>query len=273
VISIAQYYRKQVGELVKCFHALGENQDEESIHNLRLVYKRIRALHKFFKYELNGFDRIDESFEMLNAVYKSAGIVRENQVNRKLLQAHNNKPRTPFYGIIRFFDNKTIRSQGKLLELIKKTDIGIVEKAGQKIFNYIKGMDDEYLKKKGVKYIKKKIGKMKSLILKGSNNSKYHEYRIQIKELFFFLKLVYKKKDLKEMDIRTGHLKSIEVRLGDWHDNDLFMKQLHDFFRAKHITNYNTAGSRYKDLINGINHRQAVLIRNMDRRIKKPFLK
>jgi CHAD domain-containing protein len=272
VISIAHYYREKVSDLVKCIHALGENQDEETIHSLRIVYKRIRALHKFIKSELNGFDRFDEPFEILNAIYKNAGTMRENQVNRKLLHIQEKKTGTSFDTIIRFLDNKMTQSDAQLVELIQKADIGSVEEAGQKIVNYVKGMEDKYLKKKGVKYIKKKIRKIKSLFLKGTANSKYHEYRIQIKELFFFLKLVYKKKDLKEMNVRTGQLKNIEVRLGEWHDNDLFLKQLYDFFKAKHITNYTASGSRYKDLILAINHRQDVLIRNMDRRVIKTIL-
>ena len=53
---------------------------------------------------------------------------------------------------------------------------------------------------------------------------------------------------------------------------DILLSHLHDFFKIKHITNYNTANSKYKLLTKQVKSDQKKILHGIDKKIIKTNL-
>jgi CHAD domain-containing protein len=273
MISIANYYRKHVNDLIKNCSILLENYTEESIYRLRLAYKRIRAVNKFIKKELNGSEFFNDQIDRLDNIYKSAGTIREIQVSLKSLNNYGKKPDKSFDEFSMFLNNKIATVNSVLRELLMGIDIDDIKSVENKIYEHIAGTDESIVFRKAVKFIKRKTGKIDTLVFDKTDKDRYHAIRTNIKEVLFFLKILNTKKEKNKVSFKSDYLKTVGIKLGDWHDNEILLDNLHDYLKSnKSIANNDMLNSKYQALIKTINHEQSKRLKNIDRKIIKTNL-
>jgi CHAD domain-containing protein len=273
MISIANYYRKHVNDLIKNCSILLENYNEESIYKLRLAYKRIRAVNKFIKKELNGSEFFNDQIDRLDSIYKSAGTIREIQVSLKLLNNYRKKPDKSFDEFSMFLNNKMVAVNSMLRELLTGTDIDDIKRAENNIYEHIANTVESIIYIKAVKFIKRKTGKVDTLVFDKTDKDRYHAIRTNIKEVLFFLKILNTKKEYNKVSFKSDYLKTVGIKLGDWHDNEILLDNLHDYLKSNNgITNKDMSDSKYQALIKYINHEQSKRLKNIDRKIIKTNL-
>jgi CHAD domain-containing protein len=273
MISIANYYRKHVNDLIKNCSILLENYNEESIYKLRLAYKRIRAVNKFIKKELNGSEFFNDQIDRLDSIYKNAGTIREIQVSLKLLNNYRKKPDKSFDEFSKFLNNKIVAVNSMLIELLTGTDIDDIKKVENNIYEHIAGTVEGIIYIKAVKFIKRKTGKVDALVFDKTNKDRYHAIRTNIKEVLFFLKILNTKKEYNKVSFKSDYLKTVGIKLGDWHDNEILLDNLHDYLKSNiGIANKDMSDSKYQALIKNINHEQSKRLKNIDRKIIKTNL-
>jgi len=272
MISISDYYHGLIRDLIKSFSLLSEKYDEDTIHDMRLLYKRIRTLHKFIGRELNGKEFLDDQVKRMDIIYQNAGLARELHINRKLLNRFKKPLDKPFGEFAAYLDSKMADVNSVLHDLIKEIDIASIRRTENKRVHYLAGTHKKDVFRKGIKFMKRKAGKIDSLVSDRTDKKKYHEIRTNIRDVLIFLKLFFTGQDFKKLDFELIPLKKNEKSLGVWHDKDVLLVNLHTYFKTKHITNYNRPNSKYKSLIDYIDSEQDKLIRRFDRKIMKSNL-
>ncbi len=273
MISIAKFYRKQVKILIRSISVLMKNHNAGTIHHLRVAYKRIRAINKFIKRDLDNNNIFDDNFERLDRFYKVTGKIREIQINLNQINYYSKLLDESYDEFSAFLDIEMAKIKHELSVLVKEIDINATRKAEDDIKQYLDNISEFDLRIKGIRFIKKKSRKIDSVIHSKTDGEKYHEIRTHIKDAFFFINLLFEKKDFKKSGFKASQLKRIWISLGEWHDKDILATNLYSYFKIKHITNYKTPNSKYKVLIDQIHSEQSNIIKNCSHRIVKTNLK
>jgi CHAD domain-containing protein len=269
MISFAKYYRKLVGEVAGYLSELAQNHDEETIHNMRIAYKRIRAMNKFILAEYGGNKDIRDQIKILDKIYENTGIIREIQVSKKLLESLRIKLDKSFDKFYEFLDNRLIEIKSVLEEQFKRFDIDGIKRYETKMYLLLKEANEKKLFIKAVKFIKKRVKKTETQVFERSDKGRYHKIRINTKEIYFFLQLLFSKDDCRKRNFKFKHLKKLGEKLGKWHDAEIFMEYLHSFTDTKYTTSQFGRDSEYSLLINHVNGRQKKALKKIDSEIIK----
>lgn len=270
MISVADYYRKHIHNLIKSYDVLLNSYAEEGVYNLRIAYKRIRAVNKFLKKELNCVLFNDQN-DKLVSIYKGAGTIREIQTNLKLLSKYDKVLDKSFDEFAVFLNDKMAEINSQLRAYIKETDIDNVKRVENKIYHHLSGISEKNIYIKCILFIKRKNRKIDTLVFDKTNKERYHDIRTCIKEILFFLKLLYSKKEFEKVSFKSHYLKNIGINLGNWHDNEILLNDLHNFLIDKTAI-YDKSDSKFEELIKHITKEQNKRIKNIDRKIIKTNL-
>lgn len=272
MVSLAKYYRKLHKDLLKSFSDLIEKYDEKKVHKMRLVCKRIRVINKFISKELNGKELFRHQSDKLDSIFAFSGMAREIHISVKLVNTCQKSLNLSYEEFAEFLENKKIEVDTILKDLITETDIEPIKKSAKKIYRFLKDLSEKKIYRKALRFIKRKIKRIKSLVYVCIENKRYHAIRTHIKDVFSFLKLFFTHNDFQKLNFNENRLKNIGVNLGRWHDLDILQKNLNDFFTINHITDYNEPDSKYKALLEHIRIKQNNLLAQIDRKIIKTNL-
>jgi CHAD domain-containing protein len=269
MISFAKYYRKLVNEVTVYLSELVDTYDEEAIHQMRIAYKRIRAMNKFILAEYGGNKEIHDQIKILDTIYRNTGIIREIQVSIILLDIFRNKLDKSFDKFYEFLDNRLNEIKSVLSEEFKGFDIESTKRYKSKMYLLLKEANQKKLFIKAVKFIKKRVRKTESRIFERSDKGRYHKIRTNTKEEYFFLRLLFSKDDCQKSNFRLKYLKKLGVKLGKWHDMEIFLEYIHFFTVSKYSAGQLGPGSEYNLLIKHADRRQEKALKKIDREIIK----
>jgi CHAD domain-containing protein len=264
MISFAKYYRKLVREVTVNLSELIENYKEETVHNMRIAYKRIRAMNKFLAVAFKGDKEIGEQISILESIYKNAGIIREIQLSKKLLDSSRNKLDKPFGEFYDFLDNRQIETKSVLAEQLNSFDIDGIKRYENKVYLLLKKADERKLFTRAIKFIKERIKITESLVLKITDKSRYHKIRTNAKEEYFFLLLLFSKNDCRKKNFNLKHLRNLGIKLGKWHDVKIFLEYVYSFLGAKNASVHQGPDSEYGLLIHHAENLQRKALKKID---------
>lgn len=248
---------------------LSVNYDEEAIHNLRIAYKRIRALNKFILAEYGGNREIQDQIEKLDIIYKETGILREIEVSKKLLNGFRGKLDKSFEKFYEFLDNRLAETKSSLIEQVEEFDFDGIKRCEGKMYLLLKEANEKKLFIRAVKFIKKRVKKTELQIFERSDNERYHKIRTNTKEEYFFLQLLFSKDDCMRKNFNLKHLKKLGIKLGKWHDVEIFLQYIHLFKISKFAAGQFGPGSEYTLMINHVHISQKKVLKKMDHEIIK----
>lgn len=265
--SISKYYHQSVNDFIKWLSAIKANNDEETVHELRLEFNRIRALNKFILRDIISPEDLKDYSNKLDIIYKQAGMSRVIHVNQKLLKKYSKLVDKPFDEFGEYLNDKVTEINSMLEDQIRHIDIPGTIKAELDINKHLSEFDERDVVIKGIRFIKRKIRKIDTLIFYSAEKERYHEIRKNIKEVLFLAGLLFTRQYLSKSGSYFSRMKKIGIHIGQWHDNDVLLNNLYNYFKIKHITNYDTSRSKYKALIDQIRHKQNMLLKGIDNRI------
>jgi CHAD domain-containing protein len=264
MISFAKYYRKQVSRITENLSELIENYDEKTVHNLRVAYKKIRAMNNFITGEFKSNKDIRDQIKILDTFYKNAGTIREIQLTRKLLDSYKTRLDKSFDEFFEFLDARLIESKSVLTEQVKGFEIDAIKRYKSRMYLLLKKADERKLLVKALKFIKRRVKIIESQVVKIKDKGRYHKIRTSAKEEYFFLQLLFSKNDCKKRNFNITHLKDLGVKLGKWHDVEILREYIHSFTMTKHPTGQVEPDSKYNLLMNYIDNRQQKALKKMD---------
>ena len=269
MISFAKYYRKQVTRITENLSELIVDYDEKTVHDMRIAYKKIRAMNNFITGEFKNNTDIRDQIKILDSIYKHAGTIREIQLCKKLLESFRIRLDQSFDEFFQFLDNRLIETKSVITEQVKSFDIDAIKRYKSRMYLLLKEADERKLFIKAIKFIKRRVKIIESQVLKIKDKGRYHKIRTNTKEEYLFLQLLFSKNDCKKRNFNLNHLKGLGVKLGKWHDVEILREYIHSFTGTKYAPGQSGPASEYSLLISYIDSRQKKTLKKVDGEIIK----
>ena len=193
--------------------AYKKDKDPESIHNLRVNIKKIKAVFSFA--EKIYKEKHDTS--LLMPLFKKAGKIREMQINNRVLSAVPQFPES-LISELKMKEDILIRQFLKNTSLYKNQIRDFREKA-----SLSEKLPD---KKTIIKYFEKESSKAKS-ILQNTDREGMHRFRKKIKIIMYMYDVLPLSLQNK-IDLNEAEINKQQKSVGVWHDTNAILKFLSD---------------------------------------------
>jgi len=234
-----EYYTSQKKEINDKLASLEKQMDVEELHDLRVAFKRMRALFRMLKKEAPSWLPPENDYEHFRNFFKTAGKLRDIHVQQKEMTKHEtalgldlvfvndylknlkSQYETDFYKALGEFDN----------ELFNRYETSLQDELGKH--------DDYELYKWIVDFTYQRMHKVKLKIDKAKTAENLHKVRSNLKDIMYYLEIVNSEDDLEK--ISDENIKNAQSFLGDWHDNVVSYSTLQEFKEAnREIVRKNT---------------------------------
>lgn len=206
----------------------------DNIHDLRVSIKKVRSLLSLLELASNKKFDPNESFHLLNPVFKNAGYIRECQINICLLEQFDNK-----VGVL-FRDHlikKQTKSAKKLIREMNNFDIDELKRRYELTRKYIFELPITQINQASVESVEDKIQKIKRLKQKASGKFWMHKIRKHLKYVLEILDLINSLVEDHELKPLSQKTKSCAKLIGEWHDYQVFLASFKRFLFIKKINN------------------------------------
>jgi CHAD domain-containing protein len=264
--KIASYYHSQIRKLETNFFNAAQHNDEIALHNVRLAFKRIKAIYRFTRSLMAENDTFGNQISLFNNIYKHTGSMREYQVDRKIITSITGSHENSLGDLLAYFAQKENDALQAMLEQLKKVNIAQLSLWSHDVFEALSNISDRQYYENYTRFILLKTKNIERMVLYSKDQERFHSIRKHIKDVFF-LTMLFKKHYPKKMIFNNAVLKNLEVEIGDWHDCDILRQHTLQFFRIKHITNYRSKNSRYYQFFDDLENRIAGLAAGMEKKI------
>lgn len=216
---IKKYYFERYDLITKNFLESKSSFSVDSIHDMRVEIKRLRAFYRFVNHLDKSF-KIKKHFKEIRRIFKAAGILRDIHVQMALLHELNIKHAILSDNYLKGFETREKSEELIYARIAEEFNTDIIKS------NYI--IIDKILNNSDSEKINNAIlSLIKSLLKKISNKQKarrlsiddLHQIRIRTKEARYNLELLlncYDNSDL--MQAFNTHLRMVHRALGKWHD-------------------------------------------------------
>lgn len=238
--------------------------DQEAIHQMRVVVKKINAIHKLKKHIHFPVTLRDEFFDIIREIYSASGNLRDVQLQHTLLYNYRKKLRFDFWDLQQYINAADDQFENQLKEVVVHIDPSTIEETGT-----ISGASGEQgsevdLENESVRFIRKKIDKISNLLLVIDNEEFVHDLRKQVKQLYFALQFLGQ---YFPANIFAGHdlqtLRLIGERLGKWNDLTMFTLRIENFL-ASQKAGYPEEFPEYYLLLRFIREDKRLLLNDID---------
>jgi CHAD domain-containing protein len=218
--KLITYFEKQQQLFTEYYNESRKYYTINSVHEMRLCMKRLRALFLFFealepdvistKVMLSGFRKL----------FKLAGHIRDIQIQKKMA-LHFEKELDASYSDYIHYLNKNEKSAIRAFE--KKMHGYEPEKDFAMLRNVISETLSTYpsdnISLRGQQIILDKFTLVKKMTKGKLNTTQLHSIRTKLKQISYLLKIWKGHENVTQIiPIERAHLQIVEVKLGQWHD-------------------------------------------------------
>lgn len=223
--------------------------DPEAIHDMRVVIKRLNLVYDFLdEMKIADIKAMDE-FRVLKRYFKSAGRLRDLQVQRSILDVYTRANGRNYMEFVRYLDGMEVRARDRFTTG-KANFPGQEQKA---VISYLlrslKDLQGQAIHGLSVKFIKDRIRRIEGYYLKFDSGPRLHEIRKTIKQLRFFLEIYIESSSGEDLRaVRFDEIRKIEDLLGDWNDKMVFCRELERFMSNYRLMHGNSAHPDLEDL-------------------------
>jgi CHAD domain-containing protein len=227
---LGEYYKSQERTIRQHFLLAVSVFDSDSIHELRVEIKRLRAFLHLIGF-INPVFRPEQSLQVIRSLFKSAGKIRDIHVQQNMARKHSSSLNLELSEYLNFLKEKEIRSRKKFSGAGKKFDFGLFKKTWTGIRNALIYISGEYIQYKSEERFNILIHKLIAFKSHADFSDKdYHAIRILSKETRYTLEIKQKcfPEKKSDRDINDS-LRGMHQALGKWHDNVLGMQFIKSF--------------------------------------------
>ncbi len=228
--KLVKSYENELAAFRIHFEYTMQRQEIEDIHELRVAIKNIRALLTLTEIASKGIFTGKSHSKIYSSLFKQAGKVREDQINRELTGGLE-KDNLTFYS--QYLDKRQEHNIQKLLAEAKMFDFSSLESDSDRVMIAMNALPEEVLIHEADDYISRKLKRINKLTEKNHNEDRLHRVRRLIKsatEIMSLRILLNEEKDL----VRVHHnLKTIYKKIGDWHDHTVWLESMKKYARQE----------------------------------------
>lgn len=208
-----EYFKKRLKRIEEILHITQEEITKESVHELRLEIKKVKALFTLLRYSSSNFPA-NKYYRQFKTIFEKAGDIRTIQVEQELLKQYISDSSDRYLDQLQ----KLVREKSKALENIVTSDTVVKLKRTKKgIFSFLDKVSEKHVKQ----FLKKKSRKLVEITEGKIFKEQYlHILRKKLKGFYFMAKMKY-----PDMTIPEPWNKLLEL-LGKWHDEQVAIEHL-----------------------------------------------
>ena len=218
--KLINYFEKQQQLFTEYYNESRKYYTINSVHEMRLCMKRLRALFIFF--EALEPDVISTKIMLSNfrKLFKQAGKIRDIQIQKKLALHLEQELNASFAEYIQFLnksEKKAIRSfEKKMHGYEPKDDFDVLRTI---IADTLSNYGTENISERGRDILYDKFSLVHKMTLEKLNTEQLHAIRTKLKQIAYLLK-IWKDYEVVTQVIPAdrSYLQGIEIKLGLWHD-------------------------------------------------------
>jgi CHAD domain-containing protein len=220
-------YRNELKSFKKHLDKTRARQTSGNIHKLRVSIKKLRVMNAVVLPLLERPKHIKMLY-LFDKLFKSAGRVRETQINIKLVTAIDKNYLKPYLGT----QKSSLKSAGKVLkrELMDfdLNELSKLEKAVQQALS--KSSDQEQLQH-ATNCLVRSLNKINALLLSPHNDRSLHSIRKNVRRCTEILKLTSDAEvTFKTKKLLSG-MRAIQQHIGTWHDQAMLFQSINEFMQ------------------------------------------
>jgi len=158
---------------------------------------------------------------IFSSIFKSAGKVRELQINLELLQKTRDKPK-----LIHRYNEQLVEAKNDLLSEMNKFDFNLYKKYSKKLARKIKKISPKHIYKCALSIFFNELNLITKVHKNNPGNLNLHKSRIHLrkaKEMLLFLKKIGAIQPPKKM---LNYINHLYQELGNWHDQLVYINAL-----------------------------------------------
>jgi CHAD domain-containing protein len=218
-----ELFIKYINNLIKDynthFRLALKGAKEEPVHNLRVLIKRFNALFLFLSeagiYKSNS----QLFFTQLKQFFKSAGNLRDIQIQKSLVSKYKNGKELDLTGYETYLESKENSMRSTFFNWSKNYPKKEQIQVKKDIINSVKSFKQDELARQASEFILKRLNLIEKYLFQTNIDKFLHKIRQTLKQLRFFIEIMQSCTDpnpMEEVDIKE--IKEIEAILGNWND-------------------------------------------------------
>jgi|GEM_PF-2604931 CHAD domain-containing protein len=222
-----------IDELMESLERAIQGTKPHRVHRLRLGIKRVKSL-------LLLLEHLDPSFNAkkhlkpLDSLFRSAGLIRDTQVHRAILQSYRELYPKEVGFAQRKLDKELQHDKRNFRYECKRIGVKHLRELKDNIGQFCSNLDKQTIAMKCRSYHSTTLSVIKTLANHPHDDNLLHKLRILLKGYIFnqaFLLLADEAQPSASPTLPM--LNGLQQMLGDWHDLDVLVAKLHEMTPAK----------------------------------------
>ena len=216
--QIRNYYDEQKAIFDEKFNIVIISFNADAIHKMRTTTKRLRALFQLIQFLSSKSFIAKDQLKNIRVLFKYSGRIRELQIEQWLLYDWEESLSENYVEYHQYLLLREHKEISRFLKHIPNYD-GSEVIDDKLIQETIETIDEDKLKSRTKKFIKKKTRILQKLGKKPVSNHRIHYSRTVLKQLYYLndLLIALSGRD-KLLDITYDRMGEIEQMIGKWHD-------------------------------------------------------
>ena len=227
---IYRFYRKRTTSFLANLYKASITGDREDIHQARVDVKKILALFRLIEIVLPDLFQKDDHFCLFQRLFDVTGKIREAQVNGILVNKYC-QDNTEAHLYKEFLKSEELRLTKQFLSTVQNIEDRKLKQSEVEIRRIVKKISKRKFETITEKFIIKKARKTRKLLSEKKSPEYLHKIRQNLKSIGAIAALSNSiKKDEKLRGI-LNDLSKVEIHIGEWHDNLVFIQSIQIFLR------------------------------------------
>lgn len=232
-VFLFTFYSQQVDDTCSFLEDIPGKYKERDLHQLRVRVKRIKAIFRFLQFLHPSEFRAKDHYRLFKPVFKAAGLIRESQVNLRILENH--KPGKALIEPFSKYVSKLRPAWNENLDnAIASFNYTRLEEMNARVGDMLSAYTEPELIKKIDDFIYSESSRIKQLLDDSPDDYEYiHDVRRIFKNIKPLLKLIWPEKNSTLTESHFESLNRTEKLIGEWHDKLILSESVRVFFNAK----------------------------------------
>lgn len=260
--DIIQLTKDKIADFQKYFYKVKEWQEKEDIHQLRLTIKNLRVILSILDLATNkGFNKRSH-LKIFSPLFKSAGRLREAQINMKLMHKLEDKNSRKY---LKYLKKKESQQLKDLIRLIKRFDLQRLKRLNRKLISKIGKIKEKKLRKTISNYLHGNLQRIKKIKQNIRGNRDIHDIRIHLKRVEEVLVLLKSTGSMEGNARLLKEVRSSRNKIGNWHDYIMFSSSFKGYIdQIKIMKHKKPALKIHKNIKMIIDERRKKLLVNLE---------
>ncbi|PWJ42273.1 CHAD domain-containing protein [Sediminitomix flava] len=221
-------YYQEIKESIRVnLNTAYENKDVESIHQMRVSFKQMKSLFNLIKLISENEYDTDDNFKPFHEIYKSAGYLRDVQLQYAEFEKHLTTKDKPYKRLLEFLSKEEEQAFDQFRNEVFEFDLHSLSFIEDRIKVAVKDADEKKVLTQAVNFAQDNVYTMHDIFSEGTKIKRFHKIRTLAKETFYILQFINQQILLTQLVfINHAKLKKLGVVLGKWHDYEVFEKKV-----------------------------------------------